>query len=279
MTTHIDTIAKEITYSTYDDDHFIYYLNGYRIVGTLNETRYKTPKTATSVYIHITGILDPSLKILKPVVALDRTEIGTGNGHKMLFIKTASPDQMSNGYWSVYGYKSLFDYILHQTPENTIDYNTYNEFHVTSFQYLDFTVHVEPRTLESPQHCVIKYIEESESKRYNIYNMVATDGILRFALTEQAIHVKMCPGSDIRIYENLFIWIGNQRATKKIQAIQNANTKIYKYKAKLIQEEKIAAQLREQIAELTKKLAEHTSNTAGIKIKMDLYSDLIKLAD
>lgn len=279
MAGYIDTIAKEITYSAYDDNHFIYYLNGYRIVGKLNETRYGTPRTAMSVYIHITGILDPSLKVLKPVVALDRTEIGTGNGHKMLFIKTASPDQMSNGYWSVYGYKSLFDYILHQTPENTIDYGTYNKFDVTSFQYLDFTVHVEPRTLESMQQCVIKCIEESNGKRYNIYNMVATDGILRFALTEQAIHVKMCPGSDIRIYENLFIWIGNQRSIKKIQAIQNANDRVHKYKAKLDQEEKIATQLREQIAELTKQLADHTSNIAGIKSEMDLYSDLIKLAD
>ena len=270
MKQDIDAIAKEIVRSIYDNNHnFMYYTKGYRICG--NIVKYNSNDvTAKSTTIRITRIFDPSMKELERHLG-NEIKIGTYNGKRTIYLKLVPNELKLDGIETVLGYEDLFDFLADHSHPNIIDYTGYNN--APYFQYLDFIVHVNNA---SDDNCVIHSIE-SNSKGYKVITK-SNNFYTRSVLTESGLLVKTLPKHGLKAYENLFIWIENQYIIKKIQTINKAQEMVDKYTSELKQDQQAIDDLKEQIAKLSKQLAEYENSLSGKKSIMTIYSDLIEFA-
>lgn len=268
----LDFIAKVIAASIYDGGvRFIYYLNGYRIIGHI--IRYNSlDVTAQSTVIHIEKILDNDMKSLQ-IKFSDETKIGMSNGIKTIYIKGApSCEQQHDINGTVLEHESLFDFMVDHPRPNTIDYTEYND--VPCFRYLDCTVHVHTDTTGDIRVACI----EIDEKSYTVCEAANIDYTCT-QLTSNILYVKMVPKCGLKKYENLFIWIENQRIIKKMQTVDRAQRVIDKIKTGLKRCDEIRVQLKEQIAKLENQLSDLEKNITSEKNTMTIYSDLIKLTN
>lgn len=286
----IDTVAKEIVNSIYDKEisnsvydrehHFVYYLNGYRIVGIVKCRLDSTGITAATTTIRILNIIDPQMKELQIKYGINE-KIEIVNGRPTIYIKYVPPELRLNGTdGMVLGYESLFNFISDQ-PATTviIDFPDRNETSI--IQYLDFNVSIGVISGGAPGRYFIGYIEYNNI-RYNIDVIDDDDTTIgdyvRYALNGNTLRVRMRHGQDLKSYENLFIWIGNQHVVKKIRTIRNASRMLDKYSDELKSAQRVISELKDQIAELSKRLSEYEISANNKQNAMTIYTDLITFA-
>lgn len=286
----IDTIAKEIVNSIYDKEiansvydrehHFVYYLNGYRIVGIVKCRLGSAGITAATTTIRILSIIDPQMKELQ-IKYGSAEKIETVNGRSTIYIKYVPPELRLNGTDNmVLGYESLFDFISDQP--HTIDIIEFPDRNETSIiQYLDFTVSIGVISGGAPGRYFIGYIEYNNI-RFNIDAIDDDDTTIgdyvRYALNGNTLRVRMLHGQGLKPYENLFIWIKNQHVVKKIRTIRNASRMLDKYSDELKSDQRVISELKDQIAELSKRLSEYETSATNKQNAMTIYTDLITFA-
>ena len=278
MRLNIDIIAKGIAASIYTTPYcFMYYLNGYRIIGKIipQGSIDISTQNAKSMVIDIEKILDRDMKSLQIKFGND-AKFGTFNGIKTIYIKSVPPyEHKRDIVGTVSEYESMFDLMADQSHPNTIDYTEYND--VSRFQYLDCIVHVRMDVTDASGDIRVVCVE-IDRKSYTVCE--ATNiGYARTQLTSSILYVKLVPKPELKKYENLFIWIEDRHIIKKLQTIQNAERIVNKIKTGLERCDEIRVQLKDQIAKLENQLTDLEKNITSEQNTMAIYLDLIKLAN